>query len=220
MYILAFDTTSPYCSIALFKNGNRVQNFCKQSAMIQAEILLPEIQKLLDDEKINFTDIQIIASTTGPGSFTGVRSSLAAIRGFGIACPNATIMGINCFDVYANMIEKEQLAQNNLVIIETKRQDFYYQIFDKNKKPICPPKTGTIAEIVEQLKQKETTIIGDAIERFLSQPSGLTLKNISLKDCIEIETLGQLALQRFEEKSYSFPSPLYIKAPDVCYPNS
>ena len=104
MWTLAFDTTTNFCSIALFKDNLLKNVFSSEMTFGQSEVLIPEIQKMLQNTGITFQELNLLVVCTGPGSFTGVRSSLSAARAFGLACPNLTLCGINAFDVYAKSI--------------------------------------------------------------------------------------------------------------------
>lgn len=216
MYILAFDTTAAGCSIALFKDDRRLAGFSKSMDFGQAEVLIPEIKNVLDSQNMAFADLNMVVVCTGPGSFTGVRSGISAARAFGLACPELTVCGVNAFEVYFHSLRPEELAELNAVIIETKRDDFYYQIFDKNGQKITAPSAGTYDEIVNLLRYKKVSLIGDGVERFLMKPAGLSLHVIKLSDCLSVDDLALCGCKRFDEKNTDFPKPLYLRAPDVC----
>lgn len=216
MYILAFDTTAAGCSIALFQEDKCLARYSRAMDFGQAEVLIPEIKNILDSQKMTFTDLGLVVVCTGPGSFTGVRSSVSAARAFGLACPDVVVCGVNAFEAYFHALRQEELAELNAVIIETKRDDFYYQIFDKNGQKITPPSAGTYEEIVDRLRYKKVSLIGDGVERFLMKPAGLSLHVIKLSDCLSVEDLALCGRKHFLDKNTDFPKPLYLRAPDVC----
>lgn len=215
MYILAFDTTACGCSILLTEDGKEIGEYAEEMAFGQAEVLIPEIKKMLEKNNLQFADIGVAAVCVGPGSFTGVRSSISAARAFGLACPDTTILGVSAFEAYAQNLEEGELATINAVIIETKREDFYYQLFDKNLNKLTEPQTGTSDEIIDQLRGPKITLIGDGVERFLSKPSGLSLHVIKMLKCPPIENITLCAYRKYKNKVLDFPKPLYIRAPDV-----
>jgi tRNA threonylcarbamoyladenosine biosynthesis protein TsaB len=65
-----------------------------------AEALLPLIARVMKQSETNFRDLDRIAVTIGPGSFTGVRVGLAAARGFGVAT-GVPVVGVSTLSVYA-----------------------------------------------------------------------------------------------------------------------
>lgn len=218
MYVLAFDTTSAGCSICLLKGGVEIVKVSKRVEFGQAEILLPEIKKILDSMRLSFKDIGVVGVCVGPGSFTGVRSSISAARAFGIAYKTLPIIGVSAFEAYLHSLSADDIAEVNAVIIETKRSDFYYQLFNKDFEKITEPSSGTREEIISLLRGKKVTVIGDGVERFLSSPSGLSFHAIRIEFSPPILNLAFCTLLKHKEGFGDFPKPLYLRAPDVCLP--
>lgn len=216
MYTLAFDTTGGACSIALFKDKKISRTFSETMEFGQAEVLMPEIRNILNRENISFSDVNLIVVCTGPGSFTGVRSSLAAARTFSLADEKLSVTGVSAFEAYAHSLEEDERADVNAVIIETKREDFYYQLFDRDLHKISEPAADTIENILPFLRHAKVTLIGDGVERFLNKPRGLSLHAVRMDFRVPVEQLGWCGLQKFFEKKLDFPKPLYLRAPDVC----
>lgn len=218
MYTLAFDTTAAGCAIALFSGEKCVDSFMKEMDFGQAETLIPEISNILQRQNITFKDIELLAVCVGPGSFTGVRSSISAARAFGLACPKLEVLGINAFEAYIQTLKEqpEDIAALNAVVIETKREDFYYQIFDEHLKPVTQPAAAHKDDIIAQLRGKKVTFVGDGVERFLSAPTGLSLHAILNTPHLDIKNLALCALTHYHKKEHNYPKPLYLRAPDVC----
>lgn len=216
MYILAFDTTSPACSVCLYNDTTEVAKTTQRMEFGQAEALLPEVKKMLSSLNIGIKDLGLVVVCTGPGSFTGVRSSISAARAFNIAFPRLSIIGVNAFDAYLTNLNPEELADINAVIIETKRDDFYFCMFDSKGNELIAPTTAYRDEIINMLKNKKVTLIGDGVERFLSQPSGLSLHTIKMDLFPPVDKLALYGLSQYNKGIKDFPKPLYLRAPDVC----
>ncbi len=220
MYNLAFDTTGASCGIILQKGSEVVSVFEKSMDFGQSEELMIQIQNILKSNNISFLDIEALFVCVGPGSFTGVRSSISAARVFNIACPNLKVGGISAFDAYINTLSEDELSDINAVIIETRRDDFYIQIFDKKLNKISDALALNRETIIEALKEFgcSVSLVGDGVERFLMQPSGLNLKSIKILDCLPIKTLAQTGLKMLKDNKINYPKPLYLRAPDVSLP--
>lgn len=218
MYNLAFDTTAASCSLALMQDDKVIAEFSRAMEFGQSEILIPEIKNLMEANRLTFQELNQITVCTGPGSFTGVRASISAARSFGIACPDLVICGVNAFEAYAVhwAMTPEEIADYNIVLIETKRDDFYYQIFDDNLKPLIEPSAGSFDAIIPQLRDKKVSMIGDGVERFLMKPSGLSLHCIRSQEYLPIENVGLVGYRQHLNKRVDFPKPVYLRAPDVC----
>lgn len=216
MYILAFDTTASSCSVCLFNDSIEIVKTTKRMEFGQSECLLPEIKKIIDSVKITFEDIGIIVVCVGPGSFTGVRASISAARAFGIADEKLPIIGVSAFDAYLYNLAPDELADVNAVIIETKREDFYYQLFDNKRNKITEPQTGYRDEILSELKGKKVTVIGDGVERFLITPTGLNFHSIKMDLYPPVDKIALCGAEKLKNGIGDFPKPLYLRAPDVC----
>lgn len=216
MLNLAFDTTAGSCSVLLTQDGKTLQKNIKKMDFGQAEALFPAIEDILKSQQLQPADLDLITVCSGPGSFTGVRSSLAAARTLGLALPQTALTGVSAFEAYLHDLAPEESAFYNAVIIETKRNDFYFQYFDSKHNKINEPEALEYEEIIDRLRHKKVTLIGDGVERFLGRPSGLSLHVIRMEDCLSIEALAACGDEKFRLKNLDYPKPLYLRAPDVC----
>ena len=216
MFTLAFDTTTNFCNVTLFKDQNKTDLSSQEMTFGQSEALIPEIDNMLKRNNLNFQKLDLLAVCTGPGSFTGVRSSVAAARAFGLANKNLALCGISAFDAYAAALSPQERSEVTAVLLETKREDFYVAYFDNALKKIMPPKTAFFEDIVHDLKSKNVTFTGDGAVRFLSKKTDLHIHNAVFETHPSIEQIALLAIRRFNAQSLDFPKPLYLKAADVC----
>ena len=221
MFTLVFDTTGCGCTIALSKEGKIIATYEKMMDFGQSEVLIPQIQNLLAANNIKFSDISSLFVCAGPGSFTGVRSSISAARVFGFASSGIKVGGRSAFDAYVYSFNQDELAKKNAVIIETRREDFYVQMYDKNLNKIGEPKALSREEIIDELKAdgEKISVCGDGVSRFLASPSGLVFHSIKMNDFLSAENLVKAAQKALSENKINYPKPLYLRAPDVCAPN-
>lgn len=126
MRILAFDVSVSGCSVSFW--DAETQFSCSKQVDTdrgQAEMLIPMIDEVMREAGCSLHEIDAIAVTRGPGSFTGVRIGLATARSLGLAldCP---VIGLSTLDVIARAAGDE--GRQTLFVIDTKRGDFYGQI--------------------------------------------------------------------------------------------
>ena len=216
MLTLAFDTTANCCAIALLNNNVVLDKFTEDMDFGQSEVLLPQIENILKKQNVLFQDINLFAVCIGPGSFTGVRSSIACARAMALANPNLAVTGVSAFEAYVHSLNMNELSEINAVIIETKRDDFYFQMFNGRLQKLCEPCALNYENIIANLKGKPVTLIGNGVERFLDKPSGLVLHAIRMDSISNISDLAACAIEKFNNKKLNFPKPLYLRAPDVC----
>src|ERR1700685_3663459 len=79
--VLAIDTTGDMGSIAMAGEGGLIEEAVLDSPDGFAHVLFDEIERLLERHGLNISQIDAFASASGPGSFTGVRVGLTAVKG-------------------------------------------------------------------------------------------------------------------------------------------
>ena len=93
MRVLAIDTALEACSVAVL-DTERAELRAHESLSMQrghAEALMPMVARVLDRAQLDFSAIDRVAVTTGPGSFTGLRVGIAAARGIALAAGKPAI---------------------------------------------------------------------------------------------------------------------------------
>lgn len=218
MYTLAYDTTGAQCALILLNDGKTVGRYVEAMDFGQAEVLIPQIQALLKQSALRFADLGLLAVCVGPGSFTGVRAGISAARAFKMACPGVVAAGVTAFEAYVRALEPQELAEINAVIIETKRDDYYFQLFDEKLNRLSDPAAGSYDELKDLLRHHKVSLVGDGVERFLSRPSGLSLHAIKMLEALPVEQLAVAGLKHYNDKVIDYPKPLYLRAPDVAAP--
>ncbi|MBR1600691.1 MAG: tRNA (adenosine(37)-N6)-threonylcarbamoyltransferase complex dimerization subunit type 1 TsaB [Alphaproteobacteria bacterium] len=216
MFTLAFDTTANGCSITLLKDNEVIGKYIEEMDFGQAEALILQIDKLLKQHNLTFAEIGLLGVCTGPGSFTGVRSSIAAARAFSLAHEKMAITGVSAFEAYVHSLDISELSHLNAVIIETKRDDFYFQLFNGKLEKIEDAAALPYEQIIDKLKGQTVTLIGNGVERFLDKPSGLVLHAIRMDKSANINDIAACALQKYKAKKLNYPKPLYLRPADVC----
>ena len=85
MRILGFDTSAKAASVALSENGKLISEFYLDSGFTHSETVLPMAKAVLDAARITPADVDLFAVNCGPGSFTGLRIGIAAVKALGMS---------------------------------------------------------------------------------------------------------------------------------------
>lgn len=85
MKILSVDTSATAASVALSKEGKLIGETFINTSLTHSQTLIPMVEQLLNNTKTEISDIDAIAVNAGPGSFTGVRIGVAAVKGLAFA---------------------------------------------------------------------------------------------------------------------------------------
>jgi tRNA threonylcarbamoyladenosine biosynthesis protein TsaB len=207
MNVLAIDTASA-CAIALARDGAVTATQHRDIARGHAEALLPMIQTALDSAGIAYADIDLIAAALGPGSFTGLRTGLAAARGLALALGKPTL-GISSFESVVHRLRGRKRPV--LVALETKRADVYVQVFDAYGAATTEPLVLMLDDI-KAAAPADAIIAGDAAVRLKGFVSGEYV-DIAVTDAA---TIALLAAARYERSVTVEPlKPLYLAPPAV-----
>ena len=155
MRVLAIDTALAACSAALLTTGEAGPAIAEVSEPMtrgHAEALMPLVQQLLEDEGAGFHDIDRMAVTVGPGTFTGIRVGIAAARGLALAT-GCEICGVSTLSAYAGtaLIEVPELAAPFAVAIDARRGELYVQAFADARRAIGEPMVAPADEAVAAL---------------------------------------------------------------------
>lgn len=117
---LCVDTSSKYLSVVACKNGKVAAEFIPDCAMKHSVVLHGEIEKTLKKVDLSLNECDFFGAVTGPGSFTGIRIGVAAVKGFALAT-GKKLMGLTSFDLVAYNVKND----NFYVVIDAGRGNFY-----------------------------------------------------------------------------------------------
>jgi tRNA threonylcarbamoyladenosine biosynthesis protein TsaB len=153
--LLALDTTSEYGSIALVEGAELIE-LAKGAALIEevalhspegfAHIVFDEIQNLLERHRLKLRDLDGFASASGPGSFTGVRVGLTAVKGLAEAC-GRRVVAVSNLQALAWFGTRPLRAP----VLDARRGEIYGAVYDSELHPLCP-------EVVVHFNQWITTL--------------------------------------------------------------
>jgi tRNA threonylcarbamoyladenosine biosynthesis protein TsaB len=128
MNILALDSSSNKIEFALFSDGREVLKHTL-SENENADALVYNISLNCKDNNFNVRDIDVVALSNGPGSFTGIRIASAIAKAFCMAA-DAKLVEVNSLDVIANKIETDKIIVP-LIFSNSRTNEFYYSRFKK-----------------------------------------------------------------------------------------
>ena len=152
MNVLGFDTCFPAfgvaVGVALGTPGARILSRIEPMATGHAERMLPLISELLAEAALSIADIDRIAVTIGPGSFTGTRIGLAAARALKLA-RNMPMVPFTSLEAIALSPAIEcSSAEDLAVAIDAHRGEAYVQIFDGvTREPVMEPRIVAMTDL-------------------------------------------------------------------------
>ena len=130
--ILAIETNSLCLSLCLLKNDKLINSFFTSFKNELSEILIPTINDFLKTNSISFAEISILAIGCGPGSFTSIRTLIAAGKGIKLSNRHIKTIGINSLAALAmSAIYEAKTSKVEYIIssIDSKRDEPFIQTF-------------------------------------------------------------------------------------------
>ena len=125
MTILAIDTTSDLGSIAIVEGDHVIEEVVLESGDGFAHVLFGEVEALLARHGLSLAEIEGFASASGPGTFTGVRVGLTAVKGLAEVM-SQKVVGVSNLKAMASFGTREVTA----VWIDARRGDVYGAVYD------------------------------------------------------------------------------------------
>ena len=169
MLILAIETTGPFASVAL-TDGEKMTEIMNKTNYSHLQEIAPMVMEILAREKVDPKDLDALAVSMGPGSFTGLRIGMVSAKGFAQIWnkPLITVPTLAEF-AYAD----DPMAKGCLVcpIFDARRSQVYGGIY-KDGEALIPDGAYSINEYLEKLNAvqgKQTAIFyGDGVDAYLS----------------------------------------------------
>lgn len=222
MNILAIDTSSLVATVAVINEEKLLGEFTINSPMTHSQKLMPIIDQLLSSLELSMEDIDTIAASRGPGSFTGIRIGIATIKGLahGRKIP---IVGVSSLEGLAYNItySKELICP----IMDARRNQVYTGVYKwENHKLINIVEEAplSINELMDKLKEREEKVIflGDGLGRYKEDIiSGLGEKALFAPLYVNMQrasSIAQLALDKINNgeskpEDYLSIAPIYLR---------
>jgi tRNA threonylcarbamoyladenosine biosynthesis protein TsaB len=131
--ILALDTTSEFGSLALRMNGETIAQVALHSTEGFAHVIFQAIQQLLGDADKSLDQIDCFAAASGPGSFTGVRVGLSAVKGLAEAMgkPAVGVSNLRAMSSFGNLAHRA-------VVLDARRGEVFAAIYNAQLEIVVP----------------------------------------------------------------------------------
>lgn len=186
----------------------------------QAERLMPMLREVIAEANVRFSDIDLFASTVGPGTFTGLRIGLATLRALALAA-GRPLLGVTSLETIAHATRAdERRGRTLLVLIESKRDDLYAQAFTEALRPRGEPLALMPEALAAQFAGRTLLLAGDAARRALPalRAAGADVREASTPGLPDAMVVAALAAARKDQAAGTPPTPLYLRPPDVTAP--
>lgn len=161
MKILAVDTSSKRCSVAILEDDKVLTNLYNDDEKTHSVKLMPMVDDAFANTELSLDDIDLLSCCIGPGSFTGVRIGISTVKAFADV-KNIPVVGISSLESLAYNV-KDMVSSDTLVcsLIDAKNQNTYCGLYYfKNGKCVelqilAEDINTTISKIIEIAKSNK-----------------------------------------------------------------
>jgi tRNA threonylcarbamoyladenosine biosynthesis protein TsaB len=211
--ILAVDTALGACSVALLKDKEVLAHIFEPMDRGHAERLAPMVDEAMKAAQADFSSLDCLAVTVGPGTFTGQRVGLAFMRGLRLALKRP-LTGVTTLEVIAAAAMAETGNAKAAAIHDARREEAYLLLKDGGT-VVQQPAVMLFQDAVEQIRVFGRCVVAGTGAAVAAQRlgQGFALSTIRQPDALWV---ARLAAQR--PASRDAPGPLYLRAPDAKLP--
>lgn len=167
MKILAVDSSAKSASVAVTESGRLISECFVNNALTHSRTLMPMVENALSQADMTIKDIDAFCVNVGPGSFTGIRIGVAAVKGLAI-CDNIPCAGVSTLESIAyNFTDEDCIVCASM---DARCNQVYTALFrcdGVNVSRICEDKAVSVDELGNELLQYSNNKIylaGDGAE--------------------------------------------------------
>lgn len=220
MNVLALDCALSAASVAVWVDGaTRAARTVEPAAHI-AEALMPLAVLALADAGLGFAELDLIAVTVGPGSFTGLRAGIAAARGIALA-RGVPIAGVTTLEAVAAAAQRAAPQAAVLAAINSRRGDVFVQPFAAGLRPLAAPAAIAPEDAARHAPPGPLVLAGDGAARIAAalERAGIAaraLPGCRLPDPADVAALA--AARHAAMPDAPPPAPVYLAPPRATLP--
>ena len=199
MIILAIDSCGSSCGACVWQDGLVLARAQEPMERGQDTRLMPMVMDVMARSGAEFSNLDKVAVTRGPGSFTGVRVGLAAAQGLGLAS-GKPVIGLDRFSLCRTLHRDGDL----LVVIASKRAELFCRFF---------PSHDAAHEACLMTQQEIDAFV-------LSNPGAAIAGDVATPNDDVLAAAATHASTADARDPDFLPRPLYLRAPDVTFPSA
>jgi tRNA threonylcarbamoyladenosine biosynthesis protein TsaB len=213
MHILAIDTTTDICSVAVLSDTEILKETSQKVKTGHIGAILLLIDEVLRTSGLRKKDINLIATGLGPGSFTGIRIGIATAKGLAAAI-NCEIWGVSTLDAVAANAPESDI--HVMPVLDARKGEIFCALYGKDRLRLSPQVNIEPAQIKGMITEptlfigNAVAIYGEVFRKILGSMYQTGDKDLWYP---KASVIGKLALDK--SIAVSDINPVYIRASDA-----
>jgi len=219
MNVLAIETSGKIGGVAVVRDGEVVVEVSFQKGMAHGRMLVQRLADVCDKAGLRpNADVDVVAVSQGPGSFTGLRVGIACAKTLAFAS-GAKVVGVCSFDALARNAPQE--AQTVCTCLDAKRGDVYFGVYRRegdDLERVAGPDIGKPGDVVASLA-RPAWVLGDAVD---FHPDAFDADGIhAAPEAVwavrpgVVGLLGEQLARRGEVADAASLAPIYLRRPEA-----
>lgn len=212
-YILCIETTTTNCSVSIAQDGETLALLEEnRENYSHSENLHGFISKALEQAKISKSQLDAVAVSMGPGSYTGLRIGVSAAKGLCFAL-DIPLISVDTLHALAFQVTEE--CDYIVPMLDARRMEVYSCVFDNNKNKLEEIKAVILDEtsFAEYLDEGKVIFLGNANEKFktvCNHPNAIFLEG-KLPSANDMVVLADLKHKKSDYENVAYFEPYYLK---------
>ncbi len=211
--ILSIETSTDVCSVALHDSGRLLNNQTHQVEKSHSSLLPGIAGEVLQEQDLSFDDLEAVAISAGPGSYTGLRIGTTTAKGFCFAS-NIPLISVDTLDILIAAVSGKFKGEHNLCpMLDARRMEVYTKLVDQELNEIWHLQARILDEGAFSEIDQPTYIFGNGMPKFkeISKQDNLIFIDEIVPDA---KNMGELACTKFEQSKFedvAYFEPNYLK---------
>lgn len=222
MKILAVDTTATAASVAIISDGKLLSESFTNTGLTHSQTLMPMIDNTVKGANLEIKDIDVFAVNNGPGSFTGVRIGVAAVKGMAQMLKRPCVEISTLESLAYNLIDNDCIA---VCAMDARCQQVYTASFDCGNSSVtrlCDDEAMAISDLEERLVnyKKNIIFVGDGAMLCYNYykdklPCSIISEGRRHQKALSTALAAQLKIEKGETVSANELMPSYLRLPQA-----
>lgn len=214
MRLLAIDTATERCSVALSLDGRVIERVSEQPRG-HADLVLPMVESVLEEAGVKLAELDGIAYGRGPGAFTGVRIAVGVVQGLAFGARLKTV-GVSNLAAVAQQVARP--GDRILVCMDARMEQVYWSSFAREQgsdlvTPLEPERVDAPDAVADG---DYTTLAGTGFRAYASLKSrlgagGRLVHEAVLPRAREIAVLAEFEFRAGRAKPAAEAEPVYVR---------
>lgn len=212
-YILNIETATTNCSVSLSKDGEiLVLKEDNSAGYSHAETLHVYINDVFNDAKLNRKDVDAIAVSKGPGSYTGLRIGVSSAKGLSYAL-NKPLISVDTLESLAHQVK---IDDGHIVpMLDARRMEVYSAIYNHKHQLYREIKAEVLTEnsYNKLLENGKVYFIGNGLEKtknLINHPNAYYIEG-KLPSANEMALLSDIKYKKSDIEDVAYFEPYYLK---------